>query len=622
MCNDRIPNSVGRSWARSGMECRADTARVEVFKIRHLASILSAMGVAGLLFCSIGRAETPDDDLLRSLPAEEQAIKDTVDHWGLPFADQLRRFISARERFAKRLGERAPKEFFLGIQHGLEKVPRNKYWFKGAYGTSVSLEAAHNEYESFQVAVLPDIGKRLKRVSLEAQDLRQVGGGGVIPARTIRVYRVDYVQTVPASYPSLYTGLWPDRLLPAAPIQVSGTDLGLFWVEIKVPREAVPGEYRGQLSLAADGRSVPVEVGLRVHGFALPDRVPLPIAVWTSARWPSGEKMSLDDYRLLLAEFLAHGVDPVSVGKESVSLAKNDFRALDENLEFCFARGLQLFEIANPGENIEKLKPLVDHLRQKGWLSKALVYSNQDEPDARQFAAKNVPYYKRFKSAYPDLRMFLASEHHPHIDDACDIWMTDLSTGQGPAWAQQARGKAELWFYYCHLPIHIDFYRPLVQAPNMQIDNEAIEHRLAPWLAWKYRATGMFIWAGNQEWVSKDVDRKDWKTGPWRLPQKPYAFPYGGLHNGNGYLLYPGPQPSIRIKVLRDGLEDYGYLMELGRRAGKSPNQELRQRAEALLAVPPAVLMDAHYFNRNPAGLLHVRSEMARLIDALGPAKD
>ena len=498
-------------------------------------------------------------------------------------------------------------------------MPRNKYWFKGTYGTSVSVESARNEYESFQVAVLPDVGKRLDRVSLTQHDLRQVGGAGVLSAGTIRVYRVGYVQTVPARYPVLYAGLWPDLLLPNEPVAVGGTDLALFWVEIKVPREAAPGDYRGELSLEVDGRIVPLEVNLRVHAFELPDRVPFPITVWTSARWPTGEKMSAEDYRRLLGEFLDHGMDPISVGREFVSFDGEDFSTLDENLEFCFARGLQRFEIANPGEKIERLGPLVKHLRQKGWLDKAMVYSNQDEPDAAQFASRNAPYFGKMKAMYPDLRVFLASEYHSGIDTGCDIWMTDLSTGQGAAFAEKKRGKADLWFYYCHLPIHVDFYRPLVQAPNMQIDNEAIEHRLALWLAWKYQTTGMFIWAGNRDWVSKDVDRTDWKSGQWRLPDKPYPFPYGGIHNGNGYLLYPGPNPSIRAKVLRDGLEDYGYLMELQKRAATTRDKALGKKAESLLAVPPAVLVDTHCFNRNPAVLLDARKKIARLIEALEP---
>lgn len=581
-------------------------------------------GRTGLLFFglmyavgSAALAGPADDKVVQSLPPEERAIKDTVDHWGLPFADQLQRLTAAVAAQREHLATAAPKGFVVGIQHGLEKVPKNKYWFKGRYSNAVVLEAAQNEYESFQVAVLPETGKRLAQVALTPAAL-QDAAGHTIAADAVRIHRVAYVRTLRAPYPSLYTGLWPDGLLPNGPLAVSGTDLGLFWVEIKVPRDAAPGTYRGQLTLAADGQQVPIHVQLEVFNFALPDRVPLPIVVWTSAIDTSGKKMPVEDYRRLLAAMLEHGLDPVSIGREFYSLDQPDFALLDQNLEFCFARGLQRFEIANPGAKLERLKPLVEHLRAKGWLTKALVYSNQDEPNPEQFARDNVPYYRQFKAMYPNLPMYLASQYHAGIDQACDVWMTDVSTGAGPEFARRNRGKAELWFYYCHLPIHIDFFRPLVQAPNMQIDNEAIEQRLALWLAWKYQTPGMFIWAGNREWANKEIDRSQWETQGWRLSDKPYSFPYGGIHNGNGYLIYPGPAPSIRLKLLRDGLEDYGYLTELKRRLRKgSPAQQ--EQAEALLAVPPAVLVDSHYFNRDPRGLLDTRRQIGRLIETLRP---
>jgi len=328
--------------------------------------------------------------------------------------------------------------------------------------------------------------------------------------------------------------------------------------------------------------------------------------------------MTAEEYRLLLGEFLEHGVDPVSVGRDFFSLEKNDFRILDKNLEFCFARGLQLFDIPNAGGKPEKLRPLVEHLRKKGWIEKALVYSNQDEPTPTQFVAKNIPFYKKLKSLFPDLRVYLASEYHPNIDNGCDVLMIDLSTGKGPDFAREHCGKAEFWVYYCHLPVRIDYYRPLVQAPNMQIDNEAIEHRLALWMAWKYNTKGMFIWAGNRGWSKKNTDRKDWEQAGWQLSDQPSGFPYAGIHNGNGFLIYPGPHPSIRLKVLRDGLEDYGYFMELKRRAAMSTNEEIHKKVEGLLSMPQTVLTDAHYFNRNPAALLNTRKEMARLIEVLG----
>ncbi len=248
----------------------------------------SCLGVlTWVLLTALALAAGPtDQELLKSLPEAELALKDTLDHWGLPFSDQLRRFQQAQQSWLDLLGADAPKDFMLGTQHGLEKIPKNKYWFKGTYGNRVHLQAARNESESFQVAVLPAIGKQLGRVTLVSGSLQQEKGTGVIPAAAFTIYRVGYVQTVPPQYPVLYVGPWPDVLLPNGPLDVARTDLGLFWVDVKVPRDAASGAYHGQLTLEADGHRVPVQVALKVHSFALPDRVPFPIAVWTGATWP------------------------------------------------------------------------------------------------------------------------------------------------------------------------------------------------------------------------------------------------------------------------------------------------------------------------------------------------
>ncbi|MCE5302405.1 MAG: DUF4091 domain-containing protein [Planctomycetaceae bacterium] len=569
-------------------------------------------------FGSLTAAELTDAELLKQVPASERALRDQVDHWGLPFSEQLRRFVAARDAWRKTLGPQAPQNFWVGIQHGLEKVPSNKYWFKGRPGNSASLDAARNEYESFQVAVIPDFGKTCNTVTLTASgDLEREAGHGCIARDQITIYRVAYVKTRPVPYPTLYCGPWPDPLLPNGPMKITGSDLGLFWVEVHVPRDASPGRYRGRLSLTVDGTSTLIEVSLRVRAFSLPDRVPFPVTAWVMPKGPSGEAMSAADYRAMLGELLAHGVDPISVGKDFVRLDSNDFRTLDENLEYCLARGLQTFEIPNGGPKPERIKPLVEHLRQKGWLSKAIVYSNQDEPSESQLHERNIPYRRRIQTLYPDLRVYLASQYFPDIADACDIWMTDVSTGRGAAFAATNHGSASLWFYFCHMPLHADYVRPLVQAPNMEIDNEAIEHRLTLWLAWKYQTTGMFIYAGNHEWFAEGVDRSDWQTKGWTLADKPYPFPLAGVHNGNGYLVYPGPTPSVRLKALRDGLEDFGYFMELKRRADATTDATLKREADALLAVSSEVLTDAHYFNRDPLRLLDVRRRMATLIERL-----
>jgi len=582
----------------------------------YLLIVLISVGISGII-----NAAQINKKFLETLPKEEQAMKDEVDHWGLPFSDQLRRFIDARSQLKKHLGIETPKNFLLGLQHGLEKVPLNKYWFKGKYTNEITLTAAKNEYENFQVAVLPEIGKTLKNVSLSAQPLKLEGGKGTIPKENIRVYRVKYVKTVSSRYPSLYTGMWPDILLPNGSLKITGTDLGLFWVEIKVPKDSAAGDYEGELKLQVDGESIPVKVKLHVYNFSLPDRVPFPIAAWTSPSLPWGGTMSPEEYRSLAGELLKHGIDPISVGRSFVSLKDNDFKILDKNLKYCFDRGLQVFSIPRSGTTPEKLKTYVDHIRQKGWNNKALIYLGPDEPDKKMFQSNNIPIYQKFHSVYPNIKAFLATEYHSNIDKGCDIWLTDVSTGKGPEFAEKKKGKSRLWFYFCHLPIRIDFYRPLVQAPNLQIDNEAIENRLTLWLCWKYGAEGMFIWAGNKEWNKPDVDRRDWEQKDWKLPTKPYGFPYAGIHNGNGYLIYPGPNPSIRMKILRDGLEDLGYLAILKELQRKNSDRAFQEEAEKLISVPTSILVNAHYFNRDPKVLLKIRNRIGELIEK-GPKSD
>lgn len=566
-----------------------------------------------LLFASVELSAAAIDE--KSLPANEQKLLNTVDHWGLPFSDQLRRFSSGADNLKAEMKEKTPENFIIGIQHGLEKIPLNKYWFKGQYTSKVSVKAAQNEYENFQIAVLPRIGKTLGKVTLRADGLHHKTGKYTIPEDKIKIYRVAYVETQQACYPSLYTGKWPDPLLPNDVTSISGTDLGLFWVEVFVPKDAQPGMYNGILILEADNEKVEISLSLEVYSFALPDRVEFPLTVWTGKGLPWGTEMDLEANRQLWKMLLEHSIDPISVGKEYFSFENMDFKTLDENIEYCLEKGLQVFEIPRADSN--SLAPLISHLREHGYLKKAMIYSADDEPDDETFANKIIPAYNKMHSAYPDLRVFQATEYHPDIDKGCDIWLNDLSTAKGIEFAMQNKGKAELWAYYCHLPIHIDYCRPLITAPNMLIDNEAIEHRLAFWIAWKYKIKGMFIYAGNHGWGNSGIDSKNWEKTGWKLPSPdmPLTYPYAGVHNGNGYLIYPGPCPSIRMKVLRDGMEDLGYFTILDNIVAKAKNKNLKKQAQQLLSVSPDVFVNSHYFNRDTSALLANRDDIAKMIE-------
>jgi hypothetical protein len=107
----------------------------------------------------------------------------------------------------------------------------------------------------------------------------------------------------------------------------------------------------------------------------------------------------------------------------------------------------------------------------------------------------------------------------------------------------------------------------------------------------------------------------NWPAEDWVVQEdKPSPYPYAGLHNGNGYLLYPGPNPSIRLKVLRDGAEDYGYLLALKAATDHLSGKD-KEEAEQLLKITPDLVVNTHYFTRDPNAILDYRARIAKLIE-------
>ena len=96
--------------------------------------------------------------------------------------------------------------------------------------------------------------------------------------------------------------------------------------------------------------------------------------------------------------------------------------------------------------------------------------------------------------------------------------------------------------------------------------------------------------------------------------------------NGDGTLFYPGPDgvlPSLRLKFLRDGLEDYEYLVLLRNAAGQVKEGRLRvadrdgwlKQAEELLKVDDAVCRGLSRYAKTGATLLEYREKIAGLLD-------
>jgi hypothetical protein len=308
---------------------------------------------------------------------------------------------------------------------------------------------------------------------------------------------------------------------------------------------------------------------------------------------------------------LRHHVQPIDALKGRWDPA--DPERFDALHDFVVSCGQRIFEVDHPADDDPKYDALYAHLRQRGWLPNTWVYSI-DEPDEETFRTRNIPFKRMLATKYPGLKTYFASDWHEGMAQAADAWMADLSASGYAPDRQRNRDKPQLWHYYCHLPIHWQERAPLVQAPNTQIDNPALEHRLALWMSHYYGPKVVFIWAGN----SYTFGDHFWQT--LTLRDKPSPFPYAGVHNGNGWVVYPSPDrqstlPSLRLKVIRDGLQDIA-LTEAVRAAidaGTIKGKSATDLAELLDPVP-GVFVHTHYFDQLPETLLARREAILRAV--------
>lgn len=136
------------------------------------------------------------------------------------------------------------------------------------------------------------------------------------------------------------------------------------------------------------------------------------------------------------------------------------------------------------------------------------------------------------------------------------------------------------------------------------IDRPGLDARILPWLAWLDRVDGLYY-----------PQSTDWDPDPWHSPFS------NGLGNGDGVLFYPPKDysigfdsckvesnrliPSIRLELLREGLEDYAYLWLLNN--GKpiiNKNNQGDSIARAFIGSRTA-------FDRSPIKLAQVRNKIA-----------
>ncbi len=508
-------------------------------------------------------------------------------------------------------------------------------------GDGLHLSAAKNEIEPMQVVVRPDAAAT---VTLAMSSL---AGPGTIDG--IEVRRVGYVRIAEPSDPSsIPSGFMPDPLEPTsfgASESLAGGENQPFWITVKVPADAAAGDYAGTLTITVNGAAQDVPVSLHVYDFALPAKIGFD-GNWNSSFEALGGSESLEKVQSLKDFFYEHRLVPSSVawpaglnydGGITYDCASGAFvdgtgpyefselgpeyidgagwngvgfpsfqvmQFVDNSTprpqDFCGVdRGPDHFGTAAYNAEWSKLLSAIDaYVVAHGWQDKAYYYV-QNEPQGPEDYDVAAFLASLTKAAAPDLRIAISEEPKPEIAEhpsamgaSFDLWWANLSEFDPDyAKARQALGETVWWYFlYGDLPPHMN---------PITIDHAGIESRIAFWAAWKYRVRGFAYYSVT-----------GWGADPYDDPR-----PQGTNQNGDGFLLYPpvagGLVTSIRWELLREGAEDYEYLLlAAGGAAPATPDQKVSCDVSVESAVSSTTS-----FTRDASALKHLRDELGLMLE-------
>jgi hypothetical protein len=534
---------------------------------------------------------------------------------------------------------------------GTYKVGRQRA-LPSATGAAVEIEAARNEYEPFQIVLLPEASLTNLTVSVAGFVRQGNGPGATIAATNIEVCLVEYVPVTEPSDSFGVVGEWPDPLVPLTePVTTLAGTNQPFWFTVYVPKEAPAGDYEAAVTFSADGLP-PFDVTVRLHvfNFALSDVTHTRTAYGLNADF-SWHGLTTDAetnlvWDLYMQNYRKHRIGPymphfraqiywrLELGTTEFT---HDFAAFDGAMEryldeFNFSSFKLLDEpwtlnghprfSAGFNELFTLLfQPIMSHLRERGWAEKAYAFWI-DEPDAHLF-----PFVKEGMQAHleaaPGLRRLLTliNTFQPELFNHVDTWVQIMvpSLYQPSEIEERLRYGEEVWWYTASYPV--------APHPNNYIDHPAISHRIKGWMAEKHGVLGQLYWQ-TTAYAGTNGPRDPWKDAMSALPTG------SKLRNGDGMLLYPpvrsrpsapviaGPINSLRWELLREALEDREYFWLLKEtqekallRLGPDHPAVLEGHAarEAALALVPSISI----YERDPQVVYAVRQRLALAIESL-----
>jgi hypothetical protein len=487
--------------------------------------------------------------------------------------------------------------------------------------TSARLFGARNEFVSFQVVVA---GGPARDVRL-ALGNALTGAGGTIPAENVTIYREEYYKTTTASIGARTTGRWPDALIPSVdplyhekrtgfPIaHLPAGENRVFWVDVLVPMTQQKGAYEGDLVLSSDslrGRRIPVH--LDVRDFTLPSTTSLrslfkihaedpckatyPGCAGDSAAWSTrGWSTNRDYARLALDNRITIANAQFQVPKTAPDILNREGSIEDfETYQLPLINGTDTTtrlrgarETTFAAATVASSAAWRQRAEAGGFTDRSVFYNSDcDEPKSPlppppdeqrrtwPYCAKEVDTV-HLKPNWPGLPNVVTGniqdvdrqafwDHTDIIAPVVDQMHGKFSTS--PYYGNQrdtyddflrTPGK-QLWMYTsCDATGCTDDPKDWDGWVDYTIDAAASQNRAMGWLAYQYDVSGELYYAVDEKLDTAWTDQ--WFAGG----------------NGDGTLYYPWnkglvggetpiPIESMRMKLIRNGHQDYEYLRLAG----------------------------------------------------------
>src|SRR5580698_1720846 len=475
-------------------------------------------------------------------------------------------------------------------------------------GTEISLSAARDEYQSFQI-VVNGASTGLSKVNVKISDL-EGSGKEVIPRTSFTLYREKYVY-VSASSPNWGgtnkpkgPGWYPDALIPftdpetgkplsgatltAVPFNVKAGNNQPIWVDLLVPQDAKPGQYAGAYTVTSDQGEFTGRISVTVWNFSLPTTPSLKSAfLFSHAGTVEAQQ-----------ELLRNKISPSATPASQMPLLKG--RGLNATDTGPFSGA----DVGNckmaPAPSVSEFKS-----RTAGQQPGVLLYD---------YSADEIGHCSNL---YPTIKQWANNMHQAGISNLVSISPNPglYSDGSGTG-----RSAVDIWVVlpvmYNNAKTEVDHvlkkgdsvwsYNTLVQdaySPKWEIDFDPVDFRIQPgFIDQSLNLTGMLYWR---------IDR--WTSDPWNNVHNTGAFSSAN-YPGEGMLVYPGQQvgvkgvvASMRLKWLRDGVENYEYIQIL-KNLGKE---------DVALQIARSVGPDWTHWTRDAGAIESARQQLGQAINQI-----